>query len=90
MLQALKLSKSALGGTSAGQIVNLLSNDVSRFEMIPLFVHELWLSPAVALIIMYLLYREASYAGVLGVLVVFIITPLQSKCITFNIGIRKK
>lgn len=77
----MKLSKTALGGTSAGQIVNLLSNDVSRFEIVALFIHELWVGPAIALVIMYLLYVEASYAGVIGVLVIFVVTPLQSKFI---------
>lgn len=75
----MKLSKTALGEISAGQVVNLLSNDVSRFEIMPLFLHQMWVGPLTALVIMYLLYREASYAGIIGVLVVFIITPLQSK-----------
>lgn len=73
------MSKTALGGTSAGQVVNLLSNDVSRFEIMPMFLHQMWIGPTVALIIMYLLYNEAGYAGIIGVVVVFIVTPLQSE-----------
>lgn len=77
--QALKLSKTALGDASSGKIVNLLSNDVSRFDMVSVTIHQMWTAPLAALIVMYVLYTQAGYAGVVGVLVVFIVVPLQSK-----------
>lgn len=80
----MKLSKTALGGTSSGKIVNLLSNDVSRFEIMPMFLHQMWVGPFTALVIMYLLYQEAGYAGIIGVVVVFIITPMQSRFQSFH------
>lgn len=73
------MSKTALGGTSAGKVINLLSNDVNRVEGILEYIHEMWVGPILTLCIMYLLYQEVSFAGIIGVMVVLIITPLQSK-----------
>ncbi|KAJ8918369.1 hypothetical protein NQ315_008063 [Exocentrus adspersus] len=76
--KALRLSKTALGDTASGKIVNLLSNDVSRFDIVSIFVHHMWVAPTSALIVMYFLYAEAGYAGALGMLPVFLVVPLQS------------
>lgn len=76
--KALKLSKTALGETASGKIVNLLSNDVSRFDIVSIMVHSMWEAPLVALIIMYLLYTEAGYAALIGIIPVFCVVPLQS------------
>lgn len=41
----MKLSKKSVANTSAGYIVNLLSNDVSRFDYALAMVHYIWLLP---------------------------------------------
>lgn len=56
--KALRLSKTALGNTTAGQIVNLISNDVGRLDLAMLFIHYLWVGPLETLLITYLMYRE--------------------------------
>ncbi|KAJ8929216.1 hypothetical protein NQ314_018095 [Rhamnusium bicolor] len=48
--KALKLSKTALAETTIGQMVNLLSNDVGRFDFTTMFVHNLWVVPIETLI----------------------------------------
>ena len=78
-MQALKLSNSALGDTAAGKVVNLLSNDVSRFDIASILIHHMWIAPTSALIITYLLWTEAGIAGLIGIIPVFIVVPVQSK-----------
>lgn len=78
-LQALRLSKTALGETASGKIVNLLSNDVSRFDIVSIFIHYMWVSPLSTLFVMYFLYTEAGFAGLVGIITVFLVVPLQGK-----------
>ncbi len=58
--KSLKLSKNALGDTTAGQVVNLISNDVARLDMSMMFVHFLWVGPLETVAVTYLMYREVS------------------------------
>ena len=56
--KALKLSNSALGQTTVGQMVNLLSNDVNRFDQTFLFIHYLWCGPLQLILVTSLLYQR--------------------------------
>ncbi|CAO1401294.1 unnamed protein product [Diamesa serratosioi] len=76
--KSLRLSSTALGDTAPGKIVNLLSNDVSRFDVVSVFIHSLWLAPLLSIIIGYILWVEVGYAGLVGIIIVFIVTPIQS------------
>lgn len=73
------MSKRALGDTASGKIVNLLSNDVSRFDIVSVMIHHMWVAPASAIIVMYFLWSEAGIAGIVGVIPVFLVVPLQGK-----------
>lgn len=59
--KALRLSKTALGNTTSGQVVNLISNDVGRLDTSMIHMHYLWLGPIEIIIITFLMYREVSY-----------------------------
>lgn len=78
--KALRLSQTALGETALGKVVNLLSNDVGRFDLVSMFIHSMWSAPLMAIIVGYLLWLEAGWAGMIGILVVFVVVPLQCKC----------
>lgn len=78
-LQALKLSHAALEGTAVGKMVNLLSNDVSRFDSISLCLHSMWTAPLLVSVVGYMLWLEAGWAGMIGLTIVFIVVPIQSK-----------
>ncbi|EZA62696.1 putative multidrug resistance-associated protein, partial [Ooceraea biroi] len=76
--KALRLNKSALGDTAPGKVVNLVANDVNRFDLVSIFIHYMWSAPTSALVIAYILYHEVGYAGLIGITAVFVVVPLQS------------
>lgn len=78
-LKALRLSHAELENTSPGKVVNLLSNDVYRFDAMSMFLNAMWTAPLLVVTVGYLLWTEAQWAGMFGLLVVFIIVPIQSK-----------
>lgn len=84
--KSLRLSQTALHDTSPGKMVNLLSNDVSRFEMVSTTVHSLWLTPIFTLIVIYFLCQEMQWAAILGLTIVFIVLPVQSEFVQIRIG----
>lgn len=56
--KSLRLSKNALGETTVGQIVNLLSNDVGRLDIAIIFLHFLWVGPIETIAVSYLMYSK--------------------------------
>ncbi|XP_063977971.1 probable multidrug resistance-associated protein lethal(2)03659 [Diachasmimorpha longicaudata] len=75
--KSLKLSKTALGETTVGQAVNLLSNDVNRFDVAIIFLHYLWIGPLETAIITYFMYQEFNISAVIGVASFLMFIPLQ-------------
>ena len=56
--KALKLSNCALGQTTVGQMVNLLSNDVNRFDETVTLNHYLWCGPLQLIIMTSVLFQR--------------------------------
>lgn len=77
--KSLRLSQTALCDTSPGKLVNLLSNDVNRFDFFATLMSAMWGAPLITLIAAILLWNEAKWAGMIGLIVVFIVVPLMSK-----------
>nr|XP_023014259.1 probable multidrug resistance-associated protein lethal(2)03659 isoform X1 [Leptinotarsa decemlineata]XP_023014260.1 probable multidrug resistance-associated protein lethal(2)03659 isoform X1 [Leptinotarsa decemlineata]XP_023014262.1 probable multidrug resistance-associated protein lethal(2)03659 isoform X1 [Leptinotarsa decemlineata] len=75
--KTLKLSKKALGKTTIGQMINLLSNDVNRFDTWFKNFHFLWAAPIEALVIMFMLFHETGLNGLTGFSVFLVFIPLQ-------------
>ncbi|KAG5883223.1 hypothetical protein JTB14_011415 [Gonioctena quinquepunctata] len=75
--KTLKLSKKALAKTTIGQMINLLSNDVNRFDNYFKYFHYLWAAPVETVVIMFMLYRVAGYTGLAGFSVLLFFIPLQ-------------
>lgn len=60
-----------------GQAINLMSNDVSRFDWAMAFTHDLWGAPLGSAIAGYLIYTQIGYAGLIGMALLVVLMPLQ-------------
>ncbi|XP_078223257.1 ATP-binding cassette sub-family C member 4 isoform X6 [Callithrix jacchus] len=76
--KALRLSNMAMGKTTTGQIVNLLSNDVNKFDQVTVFLHFLWAGPLQAIAVTALLWMEIGISCLAGMAVLIVLLPLQS------------
>ncbi|XP_045489358.1 probable multidrug resistance-associated protein lethal(2)03659 isoform X1 [Pieris rapae] len=76
--KSLRLSKTALGETTVGQVVNLLSNDVNRFDVAIIFLHYLWIGPLATVIVTYFMWLEINWAAIVGVGFMLAFIPLQA------------
>ncbi|XP_051562502.1 multidrug resistance-associated protein 4 [Myxocyprinus asiaticus] len=76
--KALCLSSSAMGHTTTGQIVNLLSNDVNKFDEVTIFLHFLWVGPLQAAAVVGLLWYEIGPSCLAGMAVLLFLMPLQT------------
>uniref|UniRef100_A0A671UTP6 Multidrug resistance-associated protein 4-like n=1 Tax=Sparus aurata TaxID=8175 RepID=A0A671UTP6_SPAAU len=76
--KALCLSSSAMGKTTTGQIVNLLSNDVNKFDEVTIFLHFLWVGPLQAAAVVGLLWVEIGPSCLAGMVVLMFLMPLNT------------
>ncbi|XP_072539979.1 ATP-binding cassette sub-family C member 4 isoform X2 [Salminus brasiliensis] len=76
--KALCLSSAAMGQTTTGQIVNLLSNDVNKFDEVTIFLHFLWVGPLQAAAVIGLLWQEIGPSCLAGMAVLIFLMPLQT------------
>lgn len=67
----------ALGETAAGQVVNLMSNDVNRFDAAVVFIHYLWIGPLETCVMTYFMWNEVGLSAVIGVASLLLFIPLQ-------------
>lgn len=88
--KSLRLTKNVLGDTTTGQVVNLLSNDVSRLELAVLFVHYLWVGPLEVVIVFFVMYREIQISAIFGILFLLLFVPLQIVLGKLNSKLRLK
>lgn len=75
--KSLRLSNGSLGNMSVGQVVNLLSNDVSRLDSSIVLLHYLWLGPIETVIVSYLVYCEIGWPSFVGVAIMLSFVPMQ-------------
>lgn len=79
MVQALRLSKTAIGETTVGQVVNLLSNDVNRFDVAVTLILYILIGPLETIVVTYLLWKEIGVSTIFGIGVILMFIPLQGR-----------
>nr|CAH7718236.1 unnamed protein product [Callosobruchus chinensis] len=74
----LKLSQASLTQTTAGQLVNLLSNDVQRFDNASIYLHYIWIMPFHFVLAFYILFQSVGLAAIAGMAMIGLqAIPLQ-------------
>ncbi|XP_013195380.2 ATP-binding cassette sub-family C member 4 isoform X2 [Amyelois transitella] len=75
----MRMNNASLGETAAGKVVNLLSNDLQRFDLAFLFLHYVWIIPIQLAAVCWLGYMQAGYAALIGLAALIIIAlPIQA------------
>lgn len=77
--KSLKLSQTALAQTTVAHMVNLMSNDVNRFDDFILHLDTIWLSPLILGVVFYVIFTYVGASGCAGFAVYLLYVPLQSK-----------
>lgn len=76
--KVLRLPRAARSDGLNGRLINLLSNDVARFELAMLFLHDIWKGPAETILFAFFIYREIGIAAVVGIGFLLCFIPLQA------------
>ncbi|KAI9095088.1 P-loop containing nucleoside triphosphate hydrolase protein [Phlyctochytrium arcticum] len=84
------LALSISNTSSTGLIVNLVSNDVDRFENAASFAHYAWLGPVQLMVVLYLLYIQISWGAFAAVGSLLLVIPMQAAFATQFSNLRKK
>jgi ATP-binding cassette subfamily C (CFTR/MRP) protein 4 len=75
--KALRLSRKALGRTTVGQMVNLLSNDVNRFDNSLIFIPFIVTAPIQTIVTIAYLYTFLKWTVFVGCSVLVVYLPFQ-------------
>ncbi|XP_063983809.1 ATP-binding cassette sub-family C member 4-like isoform X2 [Diachasmimorpha longicaudata] len=87
----LKLSRSSANKTAGGQIMNLLSNDVARFDQVFTLIHYLWITPIQSIALAYLIWQNVEIATLAGIfLLVMQTVPVQGYLSKLTARLRAK
>lgn len=62
---------------TTGEVTNIASNDIERFQLFGSFMHFLWIGPIECTAIIVLLWQQVGAASLAGVAAVVLLIPLQ-------------
>ncbi|XP_050059327.1 ATP-binding cassette sub-family C member 4-like isoform X1 [Aphis gossypii] len=78
--KSLRLGCTVIGKTTVGQVINLLSNDVSRFDKSATFLHYSWITPLQIIVVTYFLWQEIGVSSLLIIAILCFNIPMQTWC----------
>ncbi|XP_043864283.1 ATP-binding cassette sub-family C member 4 isoform X2 [Drosophila mojavensis] len=89
--KTLRLSMRTVGGTPAGHLINLISNDVSRLDYALVFAHYIWILPIHSLVTCYIVWLQVGVPALIGVLGLLLKTvPVQVALSKLTATLRKR
>lgn len=89
--KTLRLSMRTVGGTPAGHLINLISNDVSRLDYALVFAHYIWILPIHAVVTCYIVWLQVGVPALVGVLGLLLKTvPVQMALSKLTAALRKR
>ncbi|XP_057321988.1 ATP-binding cassette sub-family C member 4-like isoform X2 [Microplitis mediator] len=88
--KSLRLSKLSLDSTADGQIINLLSNDVNRFDLLPMFFNYLWIMPIQIIIVGCIMWQSIGIYTLVGFVTMLLLSiPMQGYASLISGKLRK-
>ncbi|EDV92547.1 ATP-binding cassette sub-family C member 4 [Drosophila grimshawi] len=89
--KTLRLSMRSAGSTSAGHLINLMSNDVSRLDFALVFTHYIWILPIHSVVTCYLIWLQIGLPALIGVGGLLLKTvPVQMALSKLTSALRKR
>nr|XP_006811390.1 PREDICTED: multidrug resistance-associated protein 4-like [Saccoglossus kowalevskii] len=73
----LKLNHVAMQETNSGQVINLLANDVYRFDTALSFINSLWTGPVMIIVVYALVFLEIGPYALASLVLTLIMIPFQ-------------
>lgn len=73
------MSSKSFNQITVGQVINLMSNDVNRFDSVLKFLHIIWVVPIQISLCCYIYSQRVSSVALIGILSIILQTiPVQS------------
>ncbi|KAJ3109242.1 hypothetical protein HDU96_007273 [Phlyctochytrium bullatum] len=88
--KSMRMSAAARQEFGTGKIINVVATDCNRIEMFMTFIHILWTTPIVILLIISFLCSQLGWAPLVGISVLFISMPIQGKVMKTLMSVRKE
>lgn len=84
----MRLSRSSTNVTTPGQIINIMSNDVARFEQLFIALHYIWILPIQGALITFMIWESVGIASLAGVFLITMQTvPVQGMYICYHVSL---
>ncbi|KAG5177321.1 P-loop containing nucleoside triphosphate hydrolase protein [Tribonema minus] len=87
--KSLNLSNRARQTTSTGECVTLMSNDAQRLPDVAFSVHNIWTSPLIVAVTVYLLVNLVGVAALAGLAFLVVMMPLQATIAIHQMGVQR-
>ena len=82
--KSLRLSKASIDDGLTGKVINILSNDLAKFDIGLAFLMDVWKGPLEALVFGVFIYYEIGASGIIGMLFLASFIPLQGEHLEFD------